>query len=637
MLTLLGAGAAGSSDHVVPSVPSVPSALSAAAVQAPHAVDIRVLGPVEVTVRGRTVALGGPRASRVLALLAVNGNVVVPHEWIVDALWDDPPPTARQQVHNVVHGLRRVLDGAGGPAKLMRTGAGYRLETADSAMDVLRFQSHVRKARRDAARGEAGLAAAHLREALAQWRGPALSGLARGRLARIATLLDDQRLAVAEQLAGLELARGRGAVVVRELMQLVADNPYHEALRAHLINALHQEGRQAEALAVYEQGRRLLVEELGLEPSTVLRRAQHQILMGSPASLQPGGGEPGREGPGPNFLPRDLAEFTGRVPEVEKLTALARRPRTTAPGVLTVTGMAGVGKTALAVHVAHKLAADYPAGQFYIDLKGFTAAAEPLDPGQALALLLGDIGVPAARLPPGPHGRGALWRSLLAGRRALVLLDNATGPAQVRPLIPNSPKTLVVVTSRQGLASLEGSIPLPLSTMDEADGVQLFSAITGPVTGVARRAVARVVELCEGLPLAIAVAAARLRDRPHWTVSDLLDQLHAAGQPRSPTGGDRDVLASISLSFAALTSTQRQLLGVLCHAAHREFDVRTAAALCDLSPEEAVLCLEDLFDTGLLQAHVPGRYRLHRLVREAAASSWSTRKDPLITPAHALP
>ncbi|GAA1983177.1 AfsR/SARP family transcriptional regulator [Catenulispora subtropica] len=591
----------------------------------PKAVDIRVLGPVEVMVRARAVTLGGPRASRVLALLAMNCNTVVPHDWIVDALWDDPPPTVRQQVHNVVHGLRRALDGADGSVNVVRTGVGYQLEAEGSVVDALRFQDHARKARRDVARGRPGAAVSHLRDALAQWRGPALAGLADGRLGRIAALLDDQRLAVGEQLAELALAGGEEFRVVGELARLVVEHPYHEALRAALIKALRREGRQAEALAVYEQGCRLLIDELGLEPSPVLRTARHQVL------------QPRLDEPGPNFLPRDLTEFTGRVSETGRLTALAARSETSAPGIVTITGMGGVGKTALAVHAAHRLAADYPAGQFYVDLKGFTASAEPLDPGQALELLLRDVGVPAADLPSGLHGRSALWRSLLAGKRALVLLDNAVGPAQVRPLIPGSPRALVMVTSRAGLTSLEGSVPLALDMMRDAEGVQLFSTIAGPADGLAdKAAVAAVVELCEGLPLAIGIAAARLRDRPHWSVSDLLDQLRATGCPYPLVGGDNDVLATIALSFAALTPAQRYLLGALSRSPRRSVDVRAVAVLCDMSPEEAAGHLEDLFDAALLQACTRGHYRLHRLVREAArvlAPDESELEHPLRAPA----
>jgi DNA-binding SARP family transcriptional activator len=601
-------------------------------------VDIRVLGPLEVTVRNQPIGLGGPRASRVLALLATNCGTVVPRDWIVDVLWDDPPSSARQQVHNVIHALRRVLTQADARANLTLTEGGYVLHTDGIGVDAVRFRNHLRGARIAAARGDRGEAADHLRHALAQWRGPALAGLASGRLAPIATLLDDERIAAVEQLAQLRLAAGESAAVTGELVRLVAEHPLRESLRAVLMKALYQDGRRAEAITCYEQGRRLLAEDLGLDPSPVLRAAHQYVLSGAPVpgGVASGGRTSGapvrpaeatiptiRTAPGPNFLPRDLPEFTGRAGEVARLTDLARRAGTTsggtmatAPGLVTINGMAGVGKTALAVHTAHALADTCAAGQYYVDLKGFDPSHRPLDPAQALDLLLRDLGIPVADIPPSLDGRSALWRSRLADRRVVVLVDNAVGPAQVRPLLPGSRQAVVLVSSRTRLSALEGSVPLHLDVMPTSDGVQLFSRIVGvDYEPAEREAVTEIVELCEGLPLAIGIAAARLRDRPHWTVAHVVDQLRHLSHPRLLVAGDRDVVDSIRLSLTAVAPRAQRLLSLISRRCASGFDVGRAAALSGLRPDDAAACLEELGEANLVRQDVRGCYRVHRLVR----------------------
>ncbi|WP_370349595.1 BTAD domain-containing putative transcriptional regulator [Catenulispora sp. EB89] len=569
--------------------------------------------------------------------MTINANRVVPVEQVVDVLWEVPPESARQQVHNVVAGLRRTLRPAAGTADILTVDAGYKLSLPKDTVDVLQFEALLLAAESAVASGDPTGACQHLWQALAFWRGQALSGFDAPSLLSTATLLAEKRASAVEQLSTISIELDEAASVVGVLTELVAEFPLRESLRAILVRALYRSGRQADALAVYEDGRRRLADELGLDPGPQLREAHRQVLAsGSVADPSAGStslpvkAEAARtpEPLGGNFLPRDLAEFTGREAEIHHLIAKAANSDTAALVISAIDGMGGVGKTTLAVHLAHRLADQYPDGQFFVDLQGFTVGSEPLSPMHALNTLLRCSGVPPEAIPQDLAARSAIWRSALTGRRVLVLLDNASDVTQVRPLLPAEPGTLVLIASRRRMTALEGAVPLSLDVMPESDAYDLFSHIAGADRAAAEpEEVKLVLDLCGRLPLAIQIAAARLRDRPSWSVADLVGQLQRRdGRARTLVAGDRNVMAIIGWSYQHLSESQKVLFRRLSAHPGYDFDAYTAAALSGLSLEQAEDGLEDLIDVNLLQQRRSGRYSFHDLVRDCA-QDLHTRDD----------
>jgi DNA-binding SARP family transcriptional activator/tetratricopeptide (TPR) repeat protein len=556
-------------------------------------VDFRLLGPVQVRAGGQRVALGGPQPEKVLAALLLAGGRVVPLGELVDALWDaDPPPTATHQVHKLIAGLRRRL-----PGTIETDGPGYRIRLDGATVDALTF---------------AELAAEptipSLTAALQLWRGPALAGLDSRALRARAVTLDERRLAVTETLVGLRLAAGEAAAVAVELPALVAAHPLRETLRGHLMVALYRCGRQADALAVYAETRALLAGELGIEPGPELARVHRQVLTADPA-LDPA---PGRA---PCTLPYDLPDFAGRAADLDRLGSTADAVLITA-----IDGMAGIGKTALAVHAAHRLARRYPDGQLFCDLHAHTAGARPVPPEVALERLLRMLGVPPESVPDGLDQRAARWRAELAGRRVLVVLDNASSASQVRPLLPGSPTCLALITSRRRLGVVEGASVLSLDVLAPAEARELFAAVAGAGRVAAEpAATAEVVELCGHLPLAIRIAATRLAHRPQWTVAALAGRLRAQTDRLAElTLDDRGVGAAFALSYGGLEPEQQRMFRLLGRHPGADFDHWSAAALADRPPAPAEAVLEALVDAHLLQSTGAGRYTFHDLLREYA-------------------
>ncbi|QFZ21315.1 AfsR/SARP family transcriptional regulator [Saccharothrix syringae] len=680
-----------------------------------------VLGPLEVRSSGEVVRIPGVRQRRLLALLLLNANRVVPVDRLVDELWDEPPSSVRQQVHNAVTGLRKTLAAVPGDHALVRTDVGYRLDLPAGSLDADRFHALVRDAGRAEAGGRPAEAVRLLGAALELWRGDALAGVGGRAIANAAASLDEQRLTAVETLMSLRLGLGEAASVVADLRGLVADHPLRESLRGSLMLALHRSGRQAEALAAYEEGRRLLADELGLDPGAELRELHAAILDGSvagpprppagertafdrtaldrtaldrtaldrtapnqaapdqpapdraapdraaldqpaldraaldraaferaaleraalhrvapdrtapepppvpgatppPTAAAPGGARSPAEPSPKSYLPHDTADFSGRSAELVRLLAETRDALPTALVISAIDGMGGVGKTTLAVHLAHRIAEDYPDGQYFIDLHGFSPGVDPLTPAQALDALLRDSGVPPELVPSGVEGRSALWRSHLAGRRALLILDNAVDAAHVRPLLPGTAGVLVLVTSRRKLTALDGAVPMPLDVLPPDDAVALFTRVVGAsrVAGQ-RKAVVRAVELCGRLPLAIRIAAARLRDRTTWTVADLVDRLGDQTRRRQFLQvDDRSVMSVIGLSYRYLPASRQRLFRLLSLHPGTDFDAYTAAALAGCSLDQAEYDLDALFDDNLLKQNTTGRFYFHDLVRDCA-------------------
>jgi DNA-binding SARP family transcriptional activator len=580
--------------------------------------EFKILGPLAVIGPNGPVTLRGTRQRRLLATLVLDPNAVVPSSRLIEQLWPDPPETARQQLHNAVAALRRCL-GEDGAGRIVTTETGYRIDLDLRLVDAHVFEEDVAAARAAAANGDDAEAARLLEIAMARWRGPALAGLDGGTLPAAAARLEEQRCAALEQLFAVRLRLGRHEEVIAALTEFVHEQPLRESARASLILALYRSGRQSDALEAYREGHRLIAAELGLDPSPVLQELRDRILRGDPDLAAPrpaSGGEPSGSRPRPAFLPPGTRDFTGRATEIEQLLAEAAREQDHAPSIVTVDGMGGVGKTTLAVHVGHRLAGKYPDGQYYVDLYGFTADRRPLSAFEALDLLLRGSGLPAEDIQPGLEGRAAQWRSRLSGQRALVLLDNASDEAQVRPLLPGTPGVFVLVTSRRRLATIDGAVPMSLDVLPAADAAALFSRISADDHG---DDVADIVGLCGRLPLAIGIAASRLRQHPRWGAGHLAELLRSQQQRnRLLAHEDRGVTAVLAVSHAHLAPETAGVLRLLGLHPGPDFDRFTVAALAACEPGEADQHLDRLFAAHLIEHHSDDRYRLHDLVRDFA-------------------
>ncbi|BBC36484.1 AfsR family transcriptional regulator [Streptomyces graminofaciens] len=596
--------------------------------------EFRLLGPVEAWHGGKTLRLGGPKPRALLAVLLLRAGQVVPADALVDVIWgDDPPDTARALVQTYVSALRRALPEEAADAIETRP-PGYVLRPGVGRVDLAEFEALTGEARRAAADGDHEAAAQMLREGLRLWRGPALGGLG-GALRGEAGRLEEARQAALEERIGAELeAGGHEAELVTELTALVGAHPTRERLRGQLMLGLYRLSRQADALAVYGEGRAVLADELGIDPGPELNALYEAILRADPALLGNAATAAETAEPTPrtvSLLPPAIGDFTGREEELTAVVEGLSGPREATP-VVVVSGAAGVGKSALAVQAAHRVAAEYPDGQLYAELHGFS---DPVPPGEILGRLLRALG---ADPPEDTAERCDLFRSLLAGRRILLVLDDAGGEAQVRPLLPGSSGCGVLVTSRSRLGGLVGARRTDLDVLDGVRGLELLTRITGPqrVREDPREEAAarRIVELCGGLPLALRIAGARLATRRHWTPSVLAERLADEHNRLDELSvGDLEVRASLGLSYQALDADARRVLRRLATLGSADVAVWTAAALADLPEDEAEEVVERLVDAQLLDC--PGtdqlgqpRYRLHDLVR-VYATERAEAEDPV--------
>src|SRR5499427_1093834 len=607
----------------------------------PAPLAFHVLGPLQVTRAGAPVTLGGPRERVLLAALLVEHGRVVSVDGLAQALWGDhPPATARHQVAMGVSRLRKALTAAGAGSGVIATCApGYRV--ADGWLDTRCFEERAGQAHEALAAGDREEAARLLRAGLSLWRGPALSGIDRPFAEIEAARLEERRLMVTEEHIGLELDLGRHEELVGDLFALVRGHPLRERLRGLLMLALHRAGRRAEALAVYQDGRRQLVETLGVEPGPQLRAMHEALLRDEPAwdhdrpPREPGDpaaerDQAGHLPPVPAQLPPDVRGFTGRRAELDALDELALMPEAAANGagewplpIGSIAGVAGVGKTGLVLHWGHRARHQFPDGQLYADLRGYDAHQEPLPPAAVLDGFLRALGVPGDQVPGGIDERAALFRSVLHGRQMLIVLDNARSPEQVRPLLPGSSTCLVLVSSRDRLDDLvarEGARLYALDVLGQTDAGDLLSRMAGdhriePATAD------RIAVLCDRLPLALRIAAARLAIHPHHTAADLADRL-ADEQRRLAelSQAHRGVRASFALSYRALPARAALLFRLLGLLDAADAAAWTAAALLGGPEQEAEELLDQLVRAGLLE--VAGRdgagqvrYRLHDLMR----------------------
>ncbi|AGM06243.1 afsR, regulatory protein [Amycolatopsis keratiniphila] len=591
------------------------------------AVRFGILGPVGAWGTLGRIELGGPRSQAVLAALLVNANRVVGLGSLVDAIWgEEPPPTAVDTMRTYVSRLRRAFAAAERGDRLVSEAGGYRIRVDPGELDLDVFDDHVALGREAVAAGRLAEAVVEFDSAMKLWRGSPFAGVP-GPFARTnADALAETRLAVQEERLAVELELGNHADVIAELQRLRTSHPLRESLCEQLMVALDRSGRQAAALDVFRQTRELLVAELGVEPGTRLRQAHRRVLeQADPVPRlqdEATGDEVGAWSPrtaGLRGLPPAVADFTGRQAETSLITELCTPSADrTSPVVVAVDGMAGVGKTAFAVHVAHSLADRYPDAQVYIDLYGHTPGLQPRDAHDALHVLLRAVGVPAEAIPENTETRAMLWRDALAERRALVVLDNVGDGVRVESLLPAGPGCAVMITGRHRLLDLDGAHQLTLDPLSPADAGRLLTRIAAARGAESdRAAIAETVRLCGELPLAIRIAGARLsRSLPVTALRRRLsDQRDVVPRLRS---GSRSVAAAFALSYGRLPPDSKRAFHLLGLHLGPDVDRFEAAALLGTSPDDAERHVESLVDASLIQQVNAERYQFHDLLRAYA-------------------
>jgi DNA-binding SARP family transcriptional activator/tetratricopeptide (TPR) repeat protein len=585
-----------------------------------NGVEVRLLGPVEVLASGRMVEPGPVQQRTVLAALAVDAGRLVPLDVLIDRVWGDaPPPSVRSGIYSHMARLRRMLVPAGG---LLRRPGGYLLDVPPEAVDLHRFRTLSQAA-------NAGPApdAGKLEAALDLWRGPALAGLAGDWVAATRERLDQQRVEAVLAWAQALLAAGQPGPVIGTLRDFVDQHPLVEPLAARLIEALYASGRAAEALDCYARVRAHLAGELGTEPGPVLRQLHQAVLRGGGLDTSPPGGTapatavvtPGDAPPDlvTSPLPPDTGAFTGRASQVRQIAGAVGDGPLPVMVIHAIAGMPGVGKTALAVHVAHRMAGRFPDGLVFVDLHGHTAGREPAAPADVLATLLSADGIDPRQLPAGLDARSALWRQRLAGRRLLLVLDNAASSAQVAPLLPAAPGCLVLVTSRRFLGDLPGdTMPVQLDVLAPAEAAQMFRILAGHPAAAEPGRVAGLVAACGYLPLAISLLARVLTRHPSWTVGDLLAETRA--RLLTVTAEQASVAAAFGLSYQDLPAARQRFFRQLAGHPGTVIEPYAAAALAGLPVPEAAAHLYALHADSLLIEVCYRRYVLHDLIRSYA-------------------
>ncbi|GAA2671972.1 MULTISPECIES: BTAD domain-containing putative transcriptional regulator [Actinosynnema] len=583
--------------------------------------ELGVLGPLRVVVGGRPVAVRAGRQRCLLASLLTRPGAPISVDELAEHVWGDRPPArARQTLHTYVMRLRQVL----GPEVPIRTVPdGYLVDVPASCVDAARFAELLALGDREQAAGRLAEASSALAAALELWRGPALADVPSAVLHRDeAPRLTESALHARERRAEIDLAIGRHAELVPELTALTAEHPLRERLWAQLVVALHRSGRRAEALAAYDRVSALLAEELGIDPGGELRRVHRAVLADEGGrSPAPEGAESGPEPGAPSQLPARAGDFVGRSNSVHLVETLLRRSH--GVPVVTLSGQPGVGKTALAVHAAHRLRGDFPDGQLYVNLRGH-AQGPPLSAVDVLPRFLRAQGVAPEAVPLDPDEQEALHRSRLTGKRVLVVLDDAASAEQIRPLLPGSPGCAVLVTSRdalRGLAVSHAATNVRLDVLDDGEARALLSGVLGAdVVGGEHAATGELVALCAHLPLALRIAAANVLSRPGTTVSGYVAELRAGNRlaALSVAGDERTaVQAAFDLSYAALKPELAQLFRLLA-VAPGDLTPDLAAALGGLPAQEARRRLDRLATVNLLDRPAPGRYQFHDLLRDYA-------------------
>ena len=609
----------------------------------------RILGPLEVDGPTRAVRIPPGRQQVILAFLLIEANQVVSTEHLVDALWEEQlPDTARTQVQICVSRLRKALSDADVVATIDTRPPGYRFRLSGAELDVHQFNRMVAEARVLVKEGRQAEAAVRLREAVGLWRGPCLSGVANRTLRTQALRLEEERLNATEDYLDLELGLGKHHRLIGEITRLVHEYPLRERMRALLMLALYRSGRQAEALDVYRAGRDRLIDELGLKPGADLRLLETAILSGDtdlqyrPAVDHDGVPLPAAEAQTstrrierPCQLPPDTADFVGNDALIASAeTALTGGDRHRAVGVVMVTGRPGVGKSTVAAHIGHRLARDhFPDGQLYCDLRG--GRSEPVAAADVLGRFLLALGIPGPMIPAGLDERVASYRTLLAERQVLVVLDDAISERQVIPLLPGTGTSAALITSRSRLTGVPGGRQLELGPLDEEESLELLARVIGTerLTGEleAGRALVRTVA---GLPLALRIIAARMAARPHWSLASMVQRLaNERHRLDELAHGEMTIRASLSLTYDGLDSRSRSLYGLLSLAEGPTLPGWLAGAVLDDDHRYPSDLLEPLVDVQMLDvASVERtgefRYRFQDILRLFAKERLAVEVGP---------
>ncbi|MGY6658368.1 BTAD domain-containing putative transcriptional regulator [Amycolatopsis sp. TRM77291] len=568
-----------------------------------------VLGPLTIeSPPGRRTTPRGEHQRALLAVLLLNANSSVPADALVETLWPDTPPKSySSNLHTYVSRLRARFDGL----EIERDPHGYRLVVEPADLDLLSFREAAAAGKAAARAGDPAAAAGHYRRALAEWRGPVLSGLHIPRLDADIARLESERLAAFEDCVDAELSDGRHGELTGELQAMITEHPLRERLAAQLMIALHRAGRQADSLAVHRDLRATLVEELGVEPGAEVRRVHAAVLRG--------------EDPAPSAkaapvfpicqLPPDIADLAGRENEIAKLSALLGE--STGVPVAVITGEPGAGKSTLAVSTAHRLRRSFPDGQLFVPLAG---ASDPRELADVLGDLLRALGVTGPAIPDDVEARAAVYRGRLADRRVLVVLDDAASPEQVRALLPGTPGSAVLITSRRRLSGLAGADRLHLAPLSGTEAMALLARLAGPDRVGAERADAeRIAKACGNLPLALRIAGSRLAMRPGLPLGKLAGKLEdEVSRLDELQVSDLQVRGSIALSYEALSPAARRAFRLIGRC--RTLDLPAWAVSTLIDDEGADEAIDELVEASLLEATGldptgEQRFRVHDLVR----------------------
>jgi len=599
----------------------------------------QVLGPLRAWRQEEPIDLGPVQRRVVLAVLLLNTNQPLGREQLIDAIWGEAAPRwAVNLLQRDMSGLRRALEPErterSAPSCLQWTEGGYLLDLSHSSLDLASFEELVERGKKARSSGKNTEAARLLHSALDLWHGPLCNGLRSPLLDAERDRLHEKQIGVHEDRIELDLIVGTERDLVDELRRLVSEHPFRERLWGLLMLALYRLGQAADALAAYQSARRTLRAELGIEPSASLQRLQQQILTRDPAVLgpptaaatMPTAHRAQAFTPSPAQLPHALTDFVGREDEIDQLDKSIKTNGGPPTLIITaIVGAAGLGKTALALHWAHRAKSRFPDGQLYVDLRGFDPSAEPMQPATAMRGFLDALGVSPDQIPPDLPGQAAMYRSLLASRRVLIVLDNARDAQHVRPLLPGSSNCVALVTSRDqlgGLVAVDGARMLPLDVLSTAMSRRLIARRLGQARVDAEpAAVDAIIQSCGQLPLALSVVAARASINPWFSLAQLADELQAAHGTLDPfEGGEQavDVRAVFSWSYRSLTGPVARLFRQLALTPGPDVSIAATASLAAVTVGEIRPLLSQLARANLIMERVPGRFILHDLLRAYA-------------------
>jgi DNA-binding SARP family transcriptional activator/tetratricopeptide (TPR) repeat protein len=595
------------------------------------AVRFRLLGVVEAHAGGIAVDLGHPKQRAVLGVLLLEANRLVSTHQLLDRVWGEcSPRRGRETVYNYVSRLRTALRAVDDEVRLERRSGGYLLAVDKQAVDVHRFRCLITRAR---TADEDRPALELFEQALQLWRGEPLTGVDTPWADGLRLTLADERLAVELDHADTALRCGRHTVLLPSLSSRAARRPFDERVAGQLMLALYRNGRQADALEHYQGLRRRLADELGTDPGPGVRHLHHRILTADPSLTA--ASPPPRPEPGiavvPHQLPAAVPHLVGRVRETAALTTHVESATGAGTVVITsVAGTAGIGKTALAVHWAHQVRDRFPDGQLYVNLRGFDPRAQAMDPTEAVRGFLDALGVTRQHIPPSPAAQTALYRSLLDGKRILVLLDNARDAQQVRPLLPGTAGAVAVVTSRNrlpGLVAVDGAHPISLDLLTTDEARDLLARRLGPERVAAEpRPVRQIITRCARLPLALTIAATRAA-QTGFPLTTLAAELTEAARRLDVLSADdpaSEVRAVFSWSYTALTPPAARLFRLLGLHPGPDISAPATASLAALPPPRIRELLAELTRASLLTEHAPGRYTFHDLLRDYATEQADT-------------